>query len=124
VRSGAAYKNTDAMSAKGTYIYVSKEEDGETSYVSTKVSMNFLRPNKMSVVCESDTEFLDCAFYANGTTSTHISTSDEAYVELTQPDLLSAYAENYRAGEIFDEYSGALALSVTGPVMVSDDPET
>jgi len=115
-----AYADADAMYAIGTFVQASKSDE-KTTYLSAKITINYLGPDKLSVVSKSEADHLDGAFYADGTTVTHISTANKEFAKLPQPPL-DAYAASWRAGEIFTEFSGVLGMSGTGSLLVASNP--
>ncbi len=114
-----AYASTDHMHAEGTYVAASKSEDEETSYLEARVVMDYHRPGKMAIISKSKSPSLNRSFIADGTTVTMVDA--EGFKEMAQPDSLSAFTDFYRAGEIYEDKSGAIAMTFAGPMLTAEN---
>lgn len=116
----AAYAGADHMHAEGVYVVASKSEDEETSYLQAKVTLDYHRPNQMAIISTSESTPYNCRFIADGTTVTMV--DGKEYYQIPKPSSLAAFSDDHRAGELYEEHSGAMGISAVAAMLMSDSP--
>lgn len=117
-----AYRSARHFRASGRYIQAYKSKRLGENLNDAHLQVWYRRPDRLKIVFTG--KGMEVSFIADGTTVSQINGEKREYIQSPQPDSLSAYSEEERAGEIADDETNCIPNSLAVPLLITPDPLT